>query len=198
MAKAGIRFTIPPPPGREGAGVRTDGWTDVSGGRVETRMPYLCRLPSGRSIALFFYDGRIARDVAFGDLLSDGGRFAGRLLAAFSPDGRRPELVHIATDGETYGHHRKFGEMALAYCLHTIEARDDAPHGLRRCPPPTRPRTRSSSGEDVLVHPRRRALAGVRVPRRGAPRVVAGLARTAQGGGRHGQGYPRPQVRGGT
>lgn len=126
MAESGIRFTILAP--HQAVKVReigTEGWIDVSGSQVETRMPYLCRLPSGRSIALFFYDGRIARDVAFGDLLSDGGRFAGRLLAAFSPDGRRPELVHIATDGETYGHHRKFGEMALAYCLHTIEARDD-------------------------------------------------------------------------
>ncbi|MFY1645133.1 glycoside hydrolase, partial [Methanoculleus bourgensis] len=127
MAKAGIRFTIlaPHQAGKVRA-IGTDGWTDVSGGRVETRMPYLCRLPSGRSIAVFFYNGAIARDVAFGDLLSDGRRFAGRLLGAFSRGGKRPELVHVATDGETYGHHRKFGEMALAYCLRTIEARDDA------------------------------------------------------------------------
>ena len=127
MAKAGIRFTIlaPHQAGKVRA-IGTDGWTDVSGGRVETRMPYLCRLPSGRSIAVFFYNGAIARDVAFGDLLSDGRRFAGRLLGAFSRGGKRLELVHVATDGETYGHHRKFGEMALAYCLRTIEARDDA------------------------------------------------------------------------
>ncbi len=126
MAGAGIRFTILAP--HQALKVRRIGakaWTAVSGGRVETRMPYICRLPSGREIAIFFYDGEIARDVAFGPLLSDGRRFAGRLLSAFSRDSRRPELVHIATDGETYGHHRKFGEMALAYCLRTIEARDD-------------------------------------------------------------------------
>lgn len=123
LAAAGIRFTILAP--HQAAGVRAigeGGWTDVSGGGVETRMPYLCRLPSGRSIAVFFYDGTIARDVAFGDLLSDGQRFAGRLLGAFSRERDRPELVHIATDAETYGHHRKFGEMALARCLETIEA----------------------------------------------------------------------------
>lgn len=127
MAEAGIEFTVLAP--HQAERVRaggTLGWTDVSGGRVETRMPYLCRLPSGRSIAVFFYNGGIARDVAFGDLLDDGRRFAGRLLDAFSQGGERPELVHIATDGETYGHHRTFGEMALAYCLHTIEARGDA------------------------------------------------------------------------
>ena len=126
MAGAGIRFTIlaPHQAGKVRA-IGAEGWTDASGGRVETRMPYLCRLPSGRSIAIFFYDGAIARDVAFGDLLSDGRRFSGRLLGAFSPGRGRPELVHIATDGETYGHHREFGEMALAYCLRTIEARRD-------------------------------------------------------------------------
>ncbi len=127
MAGAGIRFTVLAP--HQAGMVRpigSDVWTDVSGGRAETRMPYLCRLPSGRSITIFFYDGGIARDVAFGDLLSDGRRFAGRLLGAFSRNPDRPELVHIATDGETYGHHREFGEMALAYCLKTIEARHEA------------------------------------------------------------------------
>ncbi len=128
LAAAGIRFTILAP--HQAAGVRAigeEGWTDVSGGWVETRMPYLCRLPSGRSIAVFFYDGTIARDVAFGDLLSDGQRFFGRLLDAFSRERDRSELVHIATDAETYGHHRKFGEMALARCLEAIEAH----HGVR-------------------------------------------------------------------
>ncbi len=127
MAGAGIRFTILAP--HQALKVRKIGkgaWRDVSRSRVETRMPYICRLPSGRSIVIFFYNGEVARDVAFGDLLSDGEQFSEKLLAAFSRGGKRPELVHVATDGETYGHHRKFGEMALAYCLHTIEARDDA------------------------------------------------------------------------
>ncbi|ABN57194.1 glycoside hydrolase, family 57 [Methanoculleus marisnigri JR1] len=126
LAAAGIRFTILAP--HQAAGVRAigeDGWMDVSGGGVETRMPYLCRLPSGRSIAVFFYDGTIARDVAFGDLLSDGRRLADRLTGAFSRERGRPELVHIATDAETYGHHREFGEMALARCLRAIEAHRD-------------------------------------------------------------------------
>ncbi len=127
MAEAGVRFTVLAP--HQAWRVRalgSEAWTDVAGDRVETTMPYLCRLPSGRSIAVFFFVGGISRDVAFGDLLSDGRRFAGRLLGAFSTPGDRPELVHIATDGETYGHHRKFGEMALACCLRTIEHDCDA------------------------------------------------------------------------
>ena len=122
MARAGIRFTILAP--HQAGKVRAigeDDWTNVSGRRVETRMPYLCRLPSGREIAIFFYNDTISRDIAFGSLLSDGQRFTERLIAAFSQDREHPELVHIATDGETYGHHRKFGEMALAYAIRTIE-----------------------------------------------------------------------------
>ena len=126
MAASGIRFTIlaPHQAGRVRA-IGSEEWTDVSGDRIETKMPYACNLPSGRSITIFFYDGAIARDVAFGNLLSDGRCFFERLTGAFSPGRRRPELVHIATDGETYGHHREFGEMALAYCLRAIEVSRD-------------------------------------------------------------------------
>ncbi len=122
MAEQGILYTVLAP--HQAAEVREPGggaWTDVSGGRVDPRKPYLCRLPSGRSIALFFYDGPISHDLAFGDVLRNGVNFAERLVAGFSGEAGRPELVHIATDGETYGHHHRFGEMALAYALHHIE-----------------------------------------------------------------------------
>ena len=82
------------------------------------------QLPSGRKIALFFYDGPISQDLAFGGLLMNGERFANRLLQTFSSETDVPELVHIATDGETYGHHHRHGDMALAYCLHHIESND--------------------------------------------------------------------------
>jgi len=89
-------------------------------------MPYRCFLPSGRSIALFFFNAPVAVEVAFGALLENGDRFRERLMTAFLPDTDRPQLVHLATDGETYGHHHRFGEMALAYCLRTIEERQCA------------------------------------------------------------------------
>ena len=84
-------------------------------------MAYEIHLPTGRRLALFFYDGPISRSVGFERLLSDGAAFANRLVGAFSAERKWPQIVHIATDGETYGHHHRFGDMALAYALHSIE-----------------------------------------------------------------------------
>ena len=122
LAAEGLLFTVLAP--GQAKRVRpfgNDGWTDVTGGRIDPKRPYLCRLPSGAAIAVFFYDGPISRDIAFGRLLENGEGFSARLLGAFSGHAEDPELVHIATDGETYGHHHRFGDMALAYALRTIE-----------------------------------------------------------------------------
>jgi alpha-amylase/alpha-mannosidase (GH57 family) len=122
MAEYGIRFTILAP--HQVQQFRKSGekdWTDTKKGTIDTRSAYLCPLPSGRTISLFFYDGTVSNEIAFGDLLKDGERFAQRLQGAFSKEQNKPQLVHIATDGETFGHHHRFGEMALAYCLDRIE-----------------------------------------------------------------------------
>jgi alpha-amylase/alpha-mannosidase (GH57 family) len=92
---------------------------------VDLKKPYLCRLRSGRSIVLFFYDGQISLDVAFKGLLANGENFANRLMDPFT-DTDEPQLVHIATDGETYGHHHYKGDMGLAYCLYHIESHNMA------------------------------------------------------------------------
>lgn len=118
----GIRFTILSP--RQAKRVRPLGmrlWCDVSNGSVDTTIPYLVRLPCGGHLCVFFYNGRIAHDVAFGGLLQRGEAFEKALLGALPPDRKVPPLVHIATDGETYGHHHRFGEMALAYAIDQIE-----------------------------------------------------------------------------
>lgn len=121
MAKNDIRFTLLAP--HQAGRFRRIGrgeWIDVRASGLDPRVSYLCRLPSGRDIAIFFYDTFIAHDVAFGDLLFNGKNFADRFLhidAGFHED----HLIHIATDGETYGHHHRRGDMALAYCLHSIE-----------------------------------------------------------------------------
>jgi alpha-amylase/alpha-mannosidase (GH57 family) len=123
LTELGIRFTILAP--HQANRVRTIGshaWHDVSGSRIDPTQAYEQRLPSGRKIALFFYDGPIARAVAFEGLLSSGEHLANRLVGAFSDGRNRPQLVHIATDGESYGHHHRFGDMALAYALNTIES----------------------------------------------------------------------------
>ena len=96
-------------------------WEETAG-TIDPTQAYLCPLPSGRSIALFFYDGPVSRAVAFDRLLSKGELFAERLVGAFSEARPWPQLVHVATDGETFGHHHRHGDMALAYALHTLES----------------------------------------------------------------------------
>ncbi|HSB05431.1 MAG TPA: DUF3536 domain-containing protein [Thermodesulfobacteriota bacterium] len=126
LAEFGIKFTILAP--RQAKRVRRMSrgakWHDVSGGRVDPTTAYLCLLPSKKPITLFFYDGSISQDIAFGGLLNRGEDLAQRLLSAFTDQRPWPQILHIATDGETYGHHRRFGDMALAYCLYHIEAQN--------------------------------------------------------------------------
>jgi len=122
LAEQGIIFTVLAP--HQVRSVRALGdtiWTDVQGGRVDPSIPYLIHLPSGAEISVFFYDGPISRAVAFERLLTRGELLADRLTTAFSATRKHRQLVHIATDGETYGHHHHRGDMALAYALDYIE-----------------------------------------------------------------------------
>ena len=125
LAQHGIKFTVLSP--YQAWRVRASGarnWRDATGGRVDPSVAYRVRLRYGRWINIFFYDGPISRGVAFEGLLGNGERLADRLLGVFSDDRDGPQLVHIATDGETYGHHHAYGDMALAYALRYIEAND--------------------------------------------------------------------------
>jgi alpha-amylase/alpha-mannosidase (GH57 family) len=122
LAENGIRFTILAP--RQAKRVRRRGsrkWIDVSDGRIDPSRAYLVQLPSRKNINIFFYDGPISQAVAFEGLLDSGKRFADRLLSGFSDARTWPQLVHIATDGESYGHHHHYGEMALSYTLQHID-----------------------------------------------------------------------------
>ena len=127
LANAGIKFTILSP--FQAKEVRLCGgaqWSDANGGQVNTRRPYQFNLPSGRNITIFFYDGGISRAVAFEKLLENGSNFASRLLEGFSSESAEDELVNIATDGESYGHHLRFGDMALAWAIREIAQGDKA------------------------------------------------------------------------
>jgi alpha-amylase/alpha-mannosidase (GH57 family) len=111
LAEAGVRFTILAP--------------DQAAGPVDPGRPYRWRGPGGHELALFFYDGPISRAIAFDDLLQDGRQLASRLRDALAEAGDGTRLVHCATDGESYGHHRRFGEMALAAAVRQLEAAGD-------------------------------------------------------------------------
>jgi alpha-amylase/alpha-mannosidase (GH57 family) len=123
MAQHGIGFAIlSPSQARQVRSIDSDKWQDVNGGRIDPGMAYRVSLPSGSVMSLYFYDGSISHALAFEGLLNSGEAFAKRLLSAF-PDGHSsPRLVHIATDGETYGHHHRGGDMALAHALNYIES----------------------------------------------------------------------------
>ncbi|MEM0982741.1 MAG: DUF3536 domain-containing protein [Planctomycetota bacterium] len=121
LAEHGIRYTILAP--RQCKSIRKlgdTGWQDVGEG-VDPSRAYVVNLPSGRTINVFFYDGPVSQAVAFEQLLESGERFANRLMSGLSDDRGHTQLVHIGTDGETYGHHHRYGEMALAYTIEKIE-----------------------------------------------------------------------------
>lgn len=124
MAEHGIRFTILAPyQARQVRRIGSSSWEKVGESGIDPSMVYRLNLPSGRSMNLFFYDGPISQGVAFEGLLENGGKFAERLVSGFSTARTWPQLVHIATDGETYGHHHRHAEMALAYALDQIRSR---------------------------------------------------------------------------
>ncbi len=122
LAEQGILFTVLSP--YQASQARRMGdkrWKDVNGAKIDPSRAYRMKLPSKRSIDLFFYDGPLSQAVAFEKLLESGERFAGRILGGFNDSRDWEQLVHLATDGESYGHHHRHGEMALAYSLEHIE-----------------------------------------------------------------------------
>jgi uncharacterized protein DUF3536/glycosyl hydrolase family 57 len=112
LAAEGVRFTILAPHQVERAPARG--------------LPGRYRTASGRTIALFIYDGAISHDVAFGELLKDAPRWLERLLAGAGGIDAAASLVSVATDGETYGHHHRFGEVALAWVVAALSGRNGA------------------------------------------------------------------------
>jgi len=141
MANEGIRFTILSPTqakairplsfkkdsfgGQVGSDKDHDSvsWRDVSGGRIDPTRPYRVLLDSegGLSIDVFFYDGPLSRAIAYEKILASGEDLLKRVNKIFDSHTDGPVLVSIATDGESYGHHFKFGEMALTWLFDHIE-----------------------------------------------------------------------------
>ncbi len=120
LAGEGFRFTVLSPyqalQVREGNG----SWRDATSGRLDPTQPYRCRLPGGGDIAIFFYDGPIARKMAFGGALDDAGALVDAILNGFDAARGRDELLGVAVDGETFGHHRKGGDEVLAVALERL------------------------------------------------------------------------------
>ena len=125
LADEGIRFTVLSP--FQAARVRPPSgeWADAHGARFDPTRPYRVQLGEGRSIVVFFYDGPIARAIAFGEGLQNGDDLVGRLLAGLDSGRGHDELLTVAVDGETFGHHKKGGDEVLASALRKLGSRDD-------------------------------------------------------------------------
>lgn len=117
----GLRYVIlAPQQAKQTRNSLDEEWKDVSSEGVDTSRPYRYSIAgdSSRSITVFFYHGALSRAIAFENLLtSSQGLVDGFRLAAQSG-----HLVNVATDGETYGHHFKFGDLCLAHALE-VEAK---------------------------------------------------------------------------
>lgn len=125
LVDQGMKFVILSPHQARRVRPLTGGpWEPVQAHTLDTTRAYRCFLPeetgepaTRRYIEVFFYNGAVAADVSFGDLLSDSTRLTARLVEPFSPTSLRPQILTVATDGENYGHHKKFGELALAHAV---------------------------------------------------------------------------------
>lgn len=120
LIENGIKYTILSP--YQALKIRKIGdkeWTDVSWGNIDPARPYRYYIKSApnKYIDLFFYDGAISKSVAFDEILKDGNKFIRRLKEGVSEAREYDQIINIATDGESYGHHTKFGDMALSYVL---------------------------------------------------------------------------------
>jgi len=159
LIEGGIRFTILAPTQAER--VRTlgeDEWRDVSDNTIDPSRPYRVYPVDARGeplcaghLDVFFYDGPISSAVGFEHLLKDAGLYHERLKAAWTP-GDEPKLVSVGTDGESYGHHEPFGDMALAYLYETLAPRDGViptnfGHFLSLRPPVEEVRLKNAHGD---------------------------------------------------
>jgi alpha-amylase/alpha-mannosidase (GH57 family) len=127
LVDEGIRFIVLAPSQAQRCRTLTNDansdpqWLEVGGSQIDPTQPYRCFLPGGDRakdyIDIFFYDGPISRDMGFNDVLSSSQHLAGRIAQAVRGNHRQAQLISVATDGETFGHHKGGTEKALAYAF---------------------------------------------------------------------------------
>ena len=140
LADEGLRFTVLSP--YQALRVRAPGgpWQDARNAQFDPTLPYKVDLRDGRTMAVFFYDGPIARGIAFGEGLASGDELVQRLEQGFNDARTHDEVLTVAVDGETFGHHKKGGDEVLAAALRQLQQREDVQlvnlaQALALCPP---------------------------------------------------------------
>lgn len=120
LSDFGIKYTILSPYQADKVKYSYDSpWEDASRGNIDPTRAYRYNIKCnpGKHIDIFFYDGSISRSIAFDDILYNGDKFVNRIKDGIIPARGSSQLINLATDGESYGHHKVFGDMSLAYAL---------------------------------------------------------------------------------
>lgn len=119
LAQAGITYVILSPWQCKSIETEDGSWLDAQGDDQFYDRAFLLEGSDGSTISAFFYHGALASSISFGHMLRDADTMYTTLKSINKRD--KPELLHTATDGEIYGHHEPFGDMALAALIHKVE-----------------------------------------------------------------------------
>ena len=85
--------------------------------------PFILTGAGGKTISAFFYHPGLAEGISFGHMLQSADNLY-QTLKSIRNSEQKP-LIHTATDGEIYGHHEPYGDMALAALIRKVTERDD-------------------------------------------------------------------------
>ena len=99
-----------------------DKWVDVNDGTINSKQPYKCfsKINKIKFINIFFYDGPVSKSVAFDDVLTSSQKLLDKIFIAEDKTVKDDQLISVATDGETFGHHKRHAERTLAFFLKTL------------------------------------------------------------------------------
>jgi len=120
LARQGITYTVLMPTQARSARAPGDAWHDVAPDTLDTSQPYFVDLPSGARMTVVFGHHDLSHRVAFSDLIGDGGRLADAMAAEVTGD---DGVVLVVADGETYGHHHRFGDIGVAWATRELQVR---------------------------------------------------------------------------
>jgi alpha-amylase/alpha-mannosidase (GH57 family) len=120
LIEEGIRFTVLSP--YQALRIRPPGgaWIDATGARFDPSRPYRVRLGGDKALVVFFYDGHIAQDIAFGGALGGSEALVAAIEGGYLAAREHDEVLTIAFDGETLGHHKKGGDEVLALAMRRL------------------------------------------------------------------------------
>ncbi len=99
-----------------------ENWTDVGNNTIDPKRPYrrFSGIAKEKFIDIFFYDGPVSKSVAFDDVLVSSQNLLAKIFQAADKDSDSDQLIGIATDGETFGHHKRHAERTLAYFMKAL------------------------------------------------------------------------------